>query len=689
MKLTILEPRFGSHEMSDALADMYQAVALKMPNRVEYSGDLESITETMLRESEAADILIFVGQMNGSGKARAAAARVFETSLVRSKKAIAHISHRCAELGLDPKDYMGCSVIPHGSMPVIGDGVIPACFCVSDERTVLLFDEIIDEKLLSRFGALCSAMIGEHIPKKPKEPDTPSVSFSAPEAAAPKPAAAKRTVTSHPKRKKRRSRSDFLKSKLSKRGAFIGCIAISAALLFALLFGLISSCQKDPDDEPTKVTASSEDEQQEEEEIEIVLYEKPDDEEPESSSEPPAEEPDPPASSEPESKPSSSSAAPAVSSSPPPQPSSAPQISASSAPSVSSTPEPSSSAAPQPSSQYPELQITTVPPPALRQPTSEQSVPVAPQQPDEQEEEIDIEVEMTYSENDEDEEDNNEVERYDGRLPKADRDAFDERLSYTTGGGVKKMNAYDLVCQILQNETRGLFEHEALKAHAVATYSMIKYNNERGTAPSVLLKKDVSQAVEDAVEDVLGVAVYYNGEYANTVYHSTSSGNTTSSESVWGGSIPYLESVKSKWDSKSPYYKTSYTSDPDKLAKSVKRVYGIDLDGDPADWFEIEHDAPGGYVGTVIIDGRTTAPGGTMRGKKITGRSFRENLLSYSIRSHCFDLEYDEDQDEFVITTYGYGHGVGMSQYGAQFMAQEGYNFVEILQHYYPGTDIE
>ena len=659
MKLTILEPRFGSHEMGDALADMFMAVALKEPKRLTYSGGLESITEAMLRESEAADILIFVGQMDGSGLARAAAAKVFETSLVRSKKALAHIERCCHQLGISPNDYDVCSIIPHGSMPVIGDGIIPACFCVSDDRTVLLFDENRDEKLLSRFGALCSAIITE----KANEQDNsspPPAAFSKPSTEKSTPSNRKAAVS--PPTKKRRYRSDFLKSKLSKNGAAIGCIAISAVLIFALLFSLLSPAKDKPDEETEIVLY----EKPEEEEEEIILYEKPEKNKEESSSQQPASKPEPPASSKPESNPP-------VSSSVPPA--------ASSAPTASQPVEPSSTA---PSPQPEQLPVTTMPPP------SAQTVPVTPPQqqeitqPEEQEEEVEIEVEMISSE----EEDEQEIERYDGRLPKADRDAFDERLSYTSGGGVKKMNAYDLVCQILQNETRGLFEHEALKAHAVATYSMIKYNNQRGTAPSVLLKKDVSQAVEDAVEEVLGVAVYYNGEYANTVYHSTSCGKTTSSESVWGGSIPYLESVKSKWDSKSPYYQTSYTSDSSKLAKAVKRVYGITLDGDPADWFEIEHDAPGGYVGTVTIDGRTTAPGGSMRGKKITGRSFRENLLSYSIRSHCFDLEYDEDDDEFHITTYGYGHGVGMSQYGAQFMAQEGYNFVEILQHYYPGTEV-
>ncbi len=670
MKLTILEPRHSSHQMGDALAEMFRSVALKEPKRIQCGNDLESMTEAMLRESEAADILIFAGQMGNDGKARAVAANIFELPLMRSKTAAAHIQNRCRQLGLDPADFADCAVVPRGSMPVVGDGVIPACFCVTDERTILLFDENRDEKLLSRFGALCSAIISEEESVSADSEETTSDDLSS--APVIKPPSAKKTTASH-SGKKRRYRSDFLKSKLSKNGAAIGCIAVLIVLVFAIFINILTPNKpENPDDGPIKVASSSDDEE-EQEEVEIVLYEKPDDE-PESSSQQPASQPEPPASSKPESEvPASSALLPA-----------APPASQAAEPS-SSEPSVSSQAAPQPAA---------LPPPGSQPvPSSVEmtSVPVSQPEPveveNEQEEEVEIELEMTYSDTEDEEDD--KIERYDGRLPKADDDAFDERLSYTTGGSTKKMNAYDLVCQILQNETHGLFDHEALKAHAVATYSMIKYNNARGTAPSVLLKSDVSQAVEDAVEEVLGVAVYYNGEYANTVYHSTSCGYTTSSESVWGGAYPYLESVKSKWDSKSPYYQTSYTSGASKLAKAVERVYGIELDGDPADWFEIEHDAPGGYVGTVTIGGRTTAPGGSWRGKKITGRSFRENLLSYSIRSHCFDLEYDEDEDEFLITTYGYGHGVGMSQYGAHFMAQEGYNFVEILQHYYPGTEVQ
>lgn len=250
------------------------------------------------------------------------------------------------------------------------------------------------------------------------------------------------------------------------------------------------------------------------------------------------------------------------------------------------------------------------------------------------------------------------------------------------------MNAYDLVCAVLQSETHGLLAPEALKAHAVATYSMIKYNNNAGVSPAVLLASNPAQSVQRAVRAVLGQTVRYNGAVANTVYHSTSGGCTTSSRSVWGGSLPYLVSVDSPYDEQSPYYRDSCAITSANLAKRVKAVYGIELEGDPADWIEYERDAPGGYVGTVCIGGYSRSQGGTAGTAVINGRSIRERLMDFALRSHCFDLEYNESKDRFEFSTYGYGHGVGMSQYGAHFMALDGYDYIEILEHYYQGTTV-
>jgi stage II sporulation protein D len=251
------------------------------------------------------------------------------------------------------------------------------------------------------------------------------------------------------------------------------------------------------------------------------------------------------------------------------------------------------------------------------------------------------------------------------------------------------MEAFDLVCAIVQNETNGILDTEALKAQAVASYTYLLHHNAAGTSPSVGIKTTVNENVRSAVSAVFGQTIRYNGNYINATYHSTSSGKTTSAESVWGSDIPYLISVDSSLDRQAPKFQHTVQIDADRFAELVLKVYGIELDGSPNDWIVAKRDAPGGYVGTVTLGGFTSSQGGSYgSGRTITGRSIRESLMSFSIRSHCFVVQYADDRDAFLFTTYGYGHGVGMSQYGAHFMSLEGNTYLDILRHYYPGTSI-
>ena len=729
MKLTVLEPHGGSHKMSVAIRSMLADITAAEPVALSCECDIDSLSRAILTESEKADILIVVGQMKNGENARLAAANAFGVSLKMSKKAAAHIKTTCERLREDAAAFSNCALLPENAMAVVGEGIIPACFCVSEERVILLFDEQKDTELLTQLSAMITAICAENEVEQAVEPptaqpepidfDTPysnDLIFAAARAAEPKQAAnsiandaaqnaeqqkrqfaaaasKKIKKKSAPKGGGRRRKITLPFRIKEMRGAIIGCAAISIVMIFALIMGLVSSKdeEKPLEEPPMQSSISVSEPKKAKKEREEYVYngedddigedEEPEKEQKEKSQAASAE----PAPSKPEQVSEAVSKA--------PQQSQAAESQAPvSQPEPQSQPEPISQ--PEPQQSQPPQTVTVVVSQA-EPPAPVQSSEPEPEKPEREEyvyngEDDDAgedEEEQEEQDEQDDEDDNDEITRY-NRLPKADDDAFDEKLTYITNGKRYKMNAYDLVCQILQNETRGLFDEEALKAHAVATYSMIKYNNARGLAPSVLLKSNVSDAVEDAVSEVLGVAVYYNNSFANTVYHSTSSGNTTSSQSVWGGALPYLVSVKSKDDSNSPYYKASYKISSSQLAKRIEKTYGIDVSGDPEDWIEIEHDAPGGYVGTVIIDGETRAQGGTMGNAKITGRSVRENLLSFAIRSHCFDLEYDDDDDEFIFTSYGYGHGVGMSQYGAHYMAQRGYNFVEILHHYYPNTEI-
>ena len=113
----------------------------------------------------------------------------------------------------------------------------------------------------------------------------------------------------------------------------------------------------------------------------------------------------------------------------------------------------------------------------------------------------------------------------------------------------------------------------------------------------------------------------------------------------------------------------------------LEKYTGLTLDdGAPEDWIHIDSTAAGGYVLKVTITGKNGV-------KQITGRNIRENILSYRIKSHAFTLTYANGI--FTFTTNGYGHGVGMSQTGANgYAVNDGWSYRQILEHYYPSTSV-
>lgn len=304
--------------------------------------------------------------------------------------------------------------------------------------------------------------------------------------------------------------------------------------------------------------------------------------------------------------------------------------------------------------------------------------PASPSQNDDDEPEIlDDEDKLGGDEDEPDaeDEDNNFNSSYNGN----------ETFSVYINGSRHTGSAYDIVCQVVAAEM-GSAHKEALKAQAVAAYTYIAYENARGVSPSVAAKSPTA-AVKQAVQEVIGEAVYYKGSLAFTCYHATSAGKTNSSKDVWGGNYPYLISVDSSIDEDAYRFEDTKRISSDTVAAAVERQLGISLDGDPADWFEILSYTDGGYVDNMAVGGETQYYYDN-NGKyyPITGRVVREAVLG--LRSACFTVEYLENRDEFLFTTYGYGHGVGMSQTGAMLMADQGDSYVDILEHYFPGTTV-
>ncbi len=261
------------------------------------------------------------------------------------------------------------------------------------------------------------------------------------------------------------------------------------------------------------------------------------------------------------------------------------------------------------------------------------------------------------------------------------------------------LNGFDLVCQIVRNEVgaayksgakagQTAFHKETIKAHAVAAYTYIKYNQARGLKASVGLNSDLSDALISYVKEVDGQAIYYNNQYICAVYTASTGGTTLSSKYCWGTNTPYLVSVESKHDSKSKQYSETKTMSAETVKGIIENATDIKLSNNPENWFYIAETVDGKYVNKLIIDGNSTC---SVRGKDMTinGTVFREQILGYSnLKSPAFTISYSNG--EFKFTSYGYGHGVGMPSEGAQLYAvNDNWNYAQILTHYYTNVDIK
>lgn len=234
----------------------------------------------------------------------------------------------------------------------------------------------------------------------------------------------------------------------------------------------------------------------------------------------------------------------------------------------------------------------------------------------------------------------------------------------------------------MAGEMPASFPIEALKSQAVVarTYTMksLQIGRKLTDSTSTQVYKDNNQLrnlwgndydryyqrIYDAVTSTDNICVYYNGNYIDAVYHSTSNGYTEDAVNVWGNSIPYLQTVASTWDKNVSSYLKIIT----KEESDIISILGLDN----LDEIQILERNNSGRVEKVQI------------GNKIFSGVELRNMLG--LRS--VDFEIINDNNIITITTKGYGHGVGMSQYGAKEMAEQGYSYREILNHYYTNVNI-
>lgn len=251
-----------------------------------------------------------------------------------------------------------------------------------------------------------------------------------------------------------------------------------------------------------------------------------------------------------------------------------------------------------------------------------------------------------------------------------------------------KVNLEDYVVGVLAGEMPIDFEMEALKAQAVAARSYVlkkmSYNNKDYDVVDTVTNqvyldeeylkkvwgKDYKTKINKLKQAVLETSyeyLDYKGSIADAMFFSTSVGKTENSEEVFTNKVPYLQSVSSSWDEISPVYSLNYTFKLNEFYKKLNLQYN--------DLVNIE-----------VIESTST---GRVKKIKINGSLLDGNVVvtKLNLKSNHFTIR--QDGDTINIVTKGYGHGVGMSQYGAQGMALDGYTYKQILNHYYAGTTIK
>ena len=174
----------------------------------------------------------------------------------------------------------------------------------------------------------------------------------------------------------------------------------------------------------------------------------------------------------------------------------------------------------------------------------------------------------------------------------------------------------------------------------------------------------------DAVGDLL---LCSEGEPIIAAFHAISAGETESAEMLWGNAVPYLVSVPSEADRKAPQYEETVVLPAETVRRTLLSLRPeAGLPDDPAMWFSGAETTPAGTVLRISCGGASWS-----------GEQLRQAL---SLRSACFSVQYADGTFRFV--SRGFGHGVGMSQFGADAMAKNGSSYAEILAHYYPGTTL-
>lgn len=277
-------------------------------------------------------------------------------------------------------------------------------------------------------------------------------------------------------------------------------------------------------------------------------------------------------------------------------------------------------------------------------------------------------------------------------IRKKDENTDDIKITINYNQGENKIDLEDYIIGVVAAEMPVTFHEEALKAQAVAarTYTLKKLEED----DSIIFTSDFQSyyseeelesiwgvndyalyysKLQNAVSSTKGMVMIYDHDLIDAVFHSTSTGMTQSAEEMWGQDIPYLKGVESLEDINAPTYLHRYSYSNDEFIKIMEQYDDeLVINDNISSQIQIIERNSVGYIKKIQI------------GNKIyEGQEFR-NI--FGLASSNFQITLKDNNTEILCK--GYGHGVGLSQYGADAMAKAGHSFADILKHYYKDIKI-
>lgn len=252
------------------------------------------------------------------------------------------------------------------------------------------------------------------------------------------------------------------------------------------------------------------------------------------------------------------------------------------------------------------------------------------------------------------------------------------------GERVEKMRLSDYLAGVISGELTEDFPMEAKKAQVIAarTFALRQAGEGKHSEADICTDSSCCQAwssviasgAEQAVKETDGLVLIYEENLIEATYFSCSGGRTESAEAVWGNAVPYLQAVDSPGEENAPRYREEVELHADSFLARLQSLYPeLKSTGEVREWF--------GQITYTYGNGIDTV--------EICGTLFRGTELRKLFGLRSTNIRFSVSGETITISTLGYGHRVGLSQYGARAMALDGRDYREILSHYYKNTEIK